>query len=137
MATKVDEKEAQQILGEEAWDAIINAATGGQINAEQMRDVVWDLPTDAKKNRLGGNHGRRMLEKGTSADDTEMKNILADWSYYGDMPKNKPEALGCLIKAFDDNGNKPLARELRKIQEALTEQVKWFHLENSKMLNLF
>ena len=116
MSNKTDEKKAKAIIGDAAWEELTNAASAGRIKDRQMRDIVWDLPTD-KKNKVGGEHDRRMNAKGTSADETEMKNILADWYYYGDMPQDRAEALEVLIKVFDENGNKPLARDLRKIKD--------------------
>ena len=94
---------------------MINAVSEGRINAQQMWDVAWDLPTH-NKNKVGGGHDRRMSERGTNADETEMKNILADWFHYGDMPEDRAKALEVLIKVFDENGNKPLARDLKNIK---------------------
>ena len=125
MTNKTDEKRARGIIGEDAWERIINAASAGRINGDQMKAVVWSLPTDQKKNKLGGDHDRRMLEKGKSPDETEMKNILADWFHYGDMPEDRVEALDVLIKVFEDNGNKPLANDLTKIKDA-PDQVRSF-----------
>ena len=88
MTNKTDEKKAKSILGEAAWEEIVNAASSGRIDDQQMRDVVWDLPTDEKKNKVGGEHDRRM-KKGASSDETEMKNILADWFHYGNMPGDR------------------------------------------------
>ena len=127
MSNKFAEKRAKDIIGEEGWKEMTNAASGGRIIAEQMKDVVWSLPTD-KKNKLGGNHDRRMKEKGTSADETEMKNILADWFHYGEMPQDRVGALEVLIKVFEENGNKPLAKELKKIKDN-PDQVQSFHLD--------
>ena len=117
MSNKFAEKRAKDIIGEEGWKEMSKAASGGRIIGQQMRDVVWSLPTDQKKDMLGGEHDRRMLEKGTSADETEMKNILADWFHYGEMPQDRVGALEVLIKVFDENGNKPLARDLKKIRD--------------------
>ena len=125
MTSKTDEKRAKSILGQAAWKELTNAASGGRIKAQQMTDIVWDLPTDQKENMLGGEHDRRMAEKGTKADATEMKNILADWFHYGDMPEDRVEALEVLIKVFEDNGNKPLANDLTKIKDA-PDQVRSF-----------
>ena len=125
MANKTDEKRAKAILGQAAWEELINAASGGRIKAQQMTDVVWELPTDQKKNMLGGKHDGRMEEKGTKADATEMKKILADWYHYGDMPEDRAKALEVLIKVFDENGNKPLANDLTKIKDA-PDQVRSF-----------
>ena len=97
MTSKSDEKRAKTILGQAAWKELTNAASGGRIKAQQMTDVVWDLPTDQNENMLGGEHDRRMAEKGTKADATEMKNILADWFHYGDMPQDRVGALEVLI----------------------------------------
>ena len=127
MANKTAEKRAKAILGQAAWEELINAASGGRIKAQQMTDVVWELPTDQKKNMLGGKHDGRMEEKGTKADATEMKNILADWYHYGEMPENGVEALEVLIKVFDENGNRPLARDLKKIKDA-PDQVQYLSL---------
>ena len=128
MSNKIDEKRSKEIIGEEGWEEMTNAASGGRIIAEQMKDVVWALPTD-KKNKLGGNHDRRMKEKGTSADETEMKNILADWFHFGEMPQDRVGALEVLIKVFDENGNKPLARDLKKIRDN-EEKVQFLSLGN-------
>ena len=46
---------------------------------------------------------------------------------YGDMPEDRVEALEVLIKVFEDNGNKPLANELKKIKDA-PDQVQSCHL---------
>ena len=116
MTSKDDEKKAKGIIGQEAWEQLTNAASGSHIKAQQMKDIVWDLPTD-EKNMLGGEHDRRMAEKGTSANETEMRNILADWFHYGDMPEDRVKALDVLIKVFEDNGNKPLAKDLRMIKD--------------------
>ena len=59
--------------------------------------------------------------KGTKPNETEMKNILKDWFYHGDMPEERGEALEVLIKVFDAKGNKPLARDLKKIKDAPEE----------------
>ena len=81
-----------------------------------MKDVAWALPTDRDKDKIGAEHEIRMNEKGTKPNETEMKNILKDWFHHGDMPEERGEALEVLIKVFDENGNKPLARDLRKIK---------------------
>ena len=122
MANKIAERSAKEIIGEAAWKVMINAASGGRINAQQMRDIVWDLPSNQKANKLGAKHDSRMNERGTCADETEMKNILADWNYHGIMPAERVEALEVLIKVFEKNGNKPLARDLKKIKDK-EEQV--------------
>ena len=127
MTDKTAEKKAEAIIGDAAWEVLTNAASSSQIKAHQMRDVVWDLPTDQKKRKVGGEHDRRMKEKGTSADETEMRNILADWCYYGDMPDNRAEALEVLIKLFEKHGNKPLALDLKKIKKN-EEQVQCYFL---------
>ena len=124
MAGGYEEREAKSHIGEEAWIEIVNAASGGRITGQQMRDLAWALPTDRDKDKVGGEHTRRMNEKGTAPNETEMKNILADWWYYGDMPEFRVEALEVLIRAFEENGNKPLARELKKIKDN-QEQVQW------------
>ena len=93
-----------------------------------MKDIAWALPTDREEDKVGGGHTRRMLEKGTSANETEMSNILADWFLHGDMPEDRVEALEVLIKVFEENGNKPLARELKKIKDN-PNQVQSFHLD--------
>ena len=90
-----------------------------------MKDIAWALPTDREEDKVGGGHTRRMLEKGTSANETEMSNILADWFLHGDMPEDRVEALEVLIKVFEDNGNKPLANDLTKIKDA-PDQVRSF-----------
>ena len=81
-----------------------------------MKDFAWALPTDRDKDKIGGGHKRRMNEKGRCPDETEMKNILADWYHYGEMPEDRVEALEMLIKVFEEHSNKPLARELKKIK---------------------
>ena len=58
-----------------------------------------------------------MNEKGRCPDETEMKNILADWFYHGDMPEDRVHALAVLIKAFKKTGNNPLAGDLKKIKD--------------------
>ena len=123
MANKTDENRAKDMVGERAWEEMINAASGGQINSQQMRDIVWALPTDQRKNKLGGNHDRRMRERDTSADETEMKNIMADWFHYGDMPQDRVGALEVLIKVLEENGNQPLARDLKKIREEKVQSI--------------
>ena len=94
-----------------------------------MKDISWALPTDPKdkikKDKIGGEHTRRMNEKGTSPNEAEMQNILADWFQYGEMPDNRAEALEVLIKVFEENGNKPLANDLTKIKDA-PDQVRSF-----------
>ena len=110
------ERDAKVLIGDEAWTKITNAASSGRISAQQMKDVAWALPTDRDKDKIGAEHERRMNEKGTKPNETEMKNILKDWFYHGDMPEERGEALEVLIKAFGENGNKPLARDLRKIK---------------------
>ena len=118
------EREAKDLIGDEAWTKITNAASSGRISAQQMKDVAWALPTDRDKDKIGAEHEIRMNEKGTKPNETEMKNILKDWFYHGDMPEERVEALEVLIKAFDENGNKPLARDLRKIK------VKYFQFKD-------
>ena len=125
-----NQRDAKYLIGDEAWTEITSAASSGRIGAQQMKDVAWALPTDRKKDLIGAEHERRMDEKGTKPNEPEMKNILADWFYYGNMPDNMAGVLEVLIKAFDDNGNKPLARNLKKIKDAL-EQV----LSKSKKIN--
>ena len=117
MSGRYEERKAKEILGEKAWNLTVNAASGGRIDGQQMKDVAWALPTDRDKDKVGGEHTRRMNEKGTAPNETEMKNILADWWHYGDMPEFRVEALEVLIRAFEENGNKPLARELKKIKD--------------------
>ena len=123
--------DAKDIIGEKAWTKIVNAASSGRINGQMMTAVAWALPTDRDKDKIGAEHDLRMIEKGTKPNETEMKNILKDWFYHGDMPEERGEALEVLIKAFDENGNKPLARDLRKIK------VKYLLLKgfNSKSKN--
>ena len=125
------ERDAKDLIGDEAWTKITNAASSGRISAQQMKDVAWALPTDRDKDKIGAEHEIRMNEKGTKPNETEMKNILKDWFYHGDMPEERGEALEVLIKVFDENGNKPLARDLRKIK------VKYLLLKgfNSKSTN--
>ena len=125
------ERDAKVLIGDEAWTKITNAASSGRISAQQMKDVAWALPTDRDKDKIGAEHEIRMKEKGTKPNETEMKNILKDWFYHGDMPEERVEALEVLIKVFDENGNKPLARDLRKIK------VKYLLLKgfNSKSTN--
>ena len=53
-----------------------------------------------------------------SANEREMKNFLADWFHYGDMPKDRVGALEVLIKVFKENGNKSLAQDLEKIRDS-------------------
>ena len=110
------ERDAENLIGEAAWTKITNAASSGRISAQQMKDVAWALPTDRDKDKIGAEHEIRMNEKGTKPNETEMKNILKDWFYHGDMPEERVEALEVLIKVFGENGNKPLARDLRKIK---------------------
>ena len=125
------ERDAKVLIGDEAWTKITNAASSGRISAQQMKDVAWALPTDRDKDKIGAEHEIRMNEKGTKPNETEMKNILKDWFYHGDMPEERGEALEVLIKVFGENGNKPLARDLRKIK------VKYLLLKgfNSKSTN--
>ena len=111
-----EERDVRDLLGDKAWKKIINAASSGRIDGQQMKDLAWALPTDRELNRIGAKHVRRMKEKDTSADETEMKNILVDWWTLGDMPPKRDEALDVLIQAIDAN-NKPLARDLRQIKE--------------------
>ena len=117
MSGRYEERKAKEILGEKAWNLTVNAASGGRIDGQQMKDVAWALPTDREKDKVGAGHKRRMNDKGTSQDETEMKNILADWFHYGNMPKERAEALEVIIKVFEENGNKPLARELKEIKD--------------------
>ena len=77
MADKHGEREAKKIIGDQAWNLVMNAVSGGRINKEQLRDLVWFLPTDREKNKLGGNHDRRMSEMGTQADEERMIPPLA------------------------------------------------------------
>ena len=116
-----NERGAKSRLGEKAWNEIVNAASAGRIDGPKMKDVAYALPTDRKKDLIGGDHKRRM-EKGGSPNEMEMRNILADWFAHGDMPEERIKVLEVLIKHFDENGNKPLARELNKIKTDL-EQV--------------
>ena len=116
MASKTSESSAKDIIGDAAWGKISNAASGASINSTQMRNIAWFLPTD-QQNQIGGRHDRRVNDERKSADEEEMKNILADWFHYGDMPDNKAKALEELIKAFEAHGNRPLARELMKIKD--------------------
>ena len=112
---------AKGIIGEKAWTEIVSAASGGCIDAQQMKDISWALPTDPKdkikKDKIGGEHTRRMNEKGTSPNEAEMKNILSDWFLYGEMPKDRAKALEVLIKVFKTNGNNPLAGKLEEIKD--------------------
>ena len=110
-----NEREAKGRLGAEAWDEIVNAASAGRIDRPKMKDVAYALPTDRKKDLIGGDHMRRM-ERGESPNEMEMRNILSDWFKHGDMPEERAKVLEVLIKHFDGNGNKPLARELNKIK---------------------
>ena len=115
------ERDAKARIGDEAWTKITNAASSGRISAEQMKDVAWALPTDPKKGMIGAEHERRMNEKGTAPNEPEMKMIQADWVQYGNMPEDRGEALEVLINVFNENGNKPLARDLKKIKDVPEE----------------
>ena len=85
------ERDAKVLIGDEAWTKITNAASSGRISAQQMKDVAWALPTDRDKDKIGAEHEIRMNEKGTKPNETEMKNILKDWFYHGDMPEERVE----------------------------------------------
>ena len=54
MADKHAEGKAKKIIGDKAWDLVINAVSGGRIDHNQLRDFAWFLPTDLEKNKLGG-----------------------------------------------------------------------------------
>ena len=62
MADKHGEREAKKIIGDKAWNLVMNAVSGGRINKEQLRDLVWFLPTDREKNKLGGNHVKNVCQ---------------------------------------------------------------------------
>ena len=111
-----NERGAKGRIGEEAWNEIVNAASAGRIDSPKMKDFAYALPTDRKKDLIGGDHRRRM-ERGRNPDEMEMRNILSDWFKHGDMPEERTKALEVLIKHFDENGNKPLARDLTKIKD--------------------
>ena len=110
------ERKAKDRLGEKAWNKIVNAASAAQIDGPNMKDIAWALPTDREKDMIGGEHKRRM-EKGGSPNEMEMRNILSDWFDYGDMPEERAKVLEVLIKHFEDNGNKPLAMDLKEIKD--------------------
>ena len=113
-------KKVEDIIGKEALKKIVTAAAGSQIKRQQMTDVAWALSRDEEvstANEIGGRHERRMNEKDTSPDKTEMTKILVDWNDFGDMPQDRAGALEVLINVFEENGNKPLARDLRTIKE--------------------
>ena len=116
----VDEREVKEFLGEKAWKKVISAASSGRIDGHQMKDLAYALPTDRELDRIGARHVRRMKEKDTSADEIEMRNILVDWWVLGDVPTSRVGALEVLIQAFDAN-IKPLARDLRMIQDEVSE----------------
>ena len=116
----VDEREVKEFLGEKAWKKVISAASSGRIDGHQMKDLAYALPTDRELDRIGARHVRRMREKDTSADEIEMRNILVDWWVLGDVPTSRVGALEVLIQAFDAN-IKPLARDLRMIQDEVSE----------------
>ena len=116
----VDEREVKEFLGEKAWKKVISAASSGRIDGHQMKDLAYALPTDRELDRIGARHVRRMREKDTSADEIEMRNILVDWWVLGDVPTSRGGALEVLIQAFDAN-IKPLARDLRMIQDEVSE----------------
>ena len=116
-----NERGAKDHIGKKAWNEIVNAASAGRIDGPKMKDFAYALPTDRKKDLIGGDHKRRM-EKGGSPNEMEMRNILSDWFKHGDMPEERTKVLEVLIKHFDENGNKPLARELTKIKDT-PEQV--------------
>ena len=40
MADKHSEQEAKKIIGDQAWNLVMNAVSGGRINKEQLRDLV-------------------------------------------------------------------------------------------------
>ena len=117
------ERDAKVLIGDEAWTKITNAASSGRISAQQMKDVAWALPTDRDKDKIGAEHEIRMNEKGTKPNETEMKNILADWLQYGDMPEKRGEVLDVLINVLGEN--KPLVGDLRKTKDN-PEQVTIF-----------
>ena len=51
------------LLGDKAWKKIINAASSGRIDGQQMKDLAYDLPTDRELDKIGARHVRRMKEK--------------------------------------------------------------------------
>ena len=110
-----DEKKVMSLLGENAWEKIINAASSGRIDDQQMRDFAFALPTDKQKDRIGARHKWRMNDKGKYPDENEMKRILVDWLNFGDMPEDRGDALEFLIDIFDGNIN-PLAKDLSDIK---------------------
>ena len=116
-------REAKGLIGEAAWTKILNAASSGRISGQMMRDFAWALPTDREKDKIGAEHVNRMNEKGTKPNETEMKNILADWLQYGDMPEKRGEVLDVLINVLGEN--KPLVGDLRKTKDN-PEQVTIF-----------
>ena len=109
-----DERNVKDLIGEKAWNIIINAASSGSIDGQQMSQIAWALPTDRRRDKVGGDHKRR-IDKGNSHDEAEMKQILVDWNRFGDMPEETGTVLKSLVKVFEDV-NKPLARDLRKIK---------------------
>ena len=111
------------IIGVDAWDLLISSVSKGEISSQQMRDIAWSFPTRHKRNKVGVEHEKRMENKASSLDETEMRNILSDWFKCGDMPGDSSEALDVLISLFTENGNKPLAMKLRRIRDNLTQVV--------------
>jgi hypothetical protein len=106
------------VIGELATKAIMKAVKCNTINQQKMLDFARALHP-----QIGGKHDKRMNEKNTSNDETEMKNIFSDmWEFDDDdddeetawMDKNKNEILQQLIKIFKKISVRPLAKELEK-----------------------
>ena len=109
---------ARDRLGDEIWKKVLNGVDSGEIEAQQMEDIVRKLLPEKGWAR----HKARMKNPTRTADSEEMAQILEDWwarePDAGLHTLSSTEAVEKLVTILkcDDVSHKPLAWELEKIR---------------------
>ena len=110
---------ARDKLGDEIWKKVLNGVDRGEIEAQQMKDIVLKLLPEKGWAR----HNARMKNPTRTADSEEMAQILEDWwarepdaGLHTLSSTEAAEKLVTILKC-DDVSLKPLAWNLEKIRE--------------------
>ena len=139
MSAGINSDMFEQLIGKEALDLILNAVRCDSINRQKMLDISGDFGREVR-----GRHTKRMARQGTINDDAEMMNIFSDWWELGDTKigpicvdlKSEEETFNMrrsvltrLVTLLESSriSQKPLARDIRKVFNALNDTVGKFY----------
>jgi len=120
MEQPIKDSDVKRVLGENAYDAILNNVRSGNINGQKMTDIAAMLHPIVCGNTL-----RRRRESGAHSDDREMRRVLSDWYDREMFDMTRREALNKLVTVLEnDNVDlKPLARDLKELMDQNPSEV--------------